>query len=409
MYRLPPIILILWGFALPILGQSPHGEDLAIDCAACHNPAGWSVDYAEVEYDHDETTFPLEGTHELTDCKLCHTTLVFNEAPMECVSCHTDVHSMSVGNDCARCHTSESWLVDDIPELHEENGFPLIGAHANLSCVECHLAETVVRFDRIGNECISCHREDYLTAENPNHETAGYSTQCTDCHNPLGFGWEADPIAHDFFPLTGGHDIQDCNECHTTGNFSDASPECVSCHQEDYNASVNPSHNSLGLSTDCKTCHTIEPDWQPARFDDHNSYYALNGAHAEIANDCFVCHNGDYNNTPNTCYECHQSDYNNADDPNHVALNFSMDCIECHTEDEWEPSTFVHDGFPIFNGSHAGEWDTCTDCHTDPNNFEVFSCTICHTRADTDDEHDDVNGYVYNSIDCLQCHPDGEE
>jgi len=79
---------------------------------------------------------------------------------MDCASCHVDIHSQSVGNDCVRCHTSETWLVDNIPELHEENGFPLIGSHSNLSCVECHTSETTLRFDRVGNECISCHRDD---------------------------------------------------------------------------------------------------------------------------------------------------------------------------------------------------------------------------------------------------------
>jgi hypothetical protein len=26
-----------------------------------------------------------------------------------------------------------------------------------------------------------------------------------------------------------------------------------------------------------------------------------------------------------------------------------------------------------------------------------------------DDEHDDVSGYVYESTECLACHPDGRE
>ncbi|MEM7368075.1 MAG: hypothetical protein AAF587_05700 [Bacteroidota bacterium] len=396
---------------IPMLAQSPHGDELRIDCAQCHNASGWEVNYVDVVFDHGTTNFALEGAHQETDCRLCHTSMIFDEAPMDCASCHTDVHSQLVGNDCVRCHNSDSWLVDIIPELHEENGFPLIGAHANLNCVECHLAETNLRFDRIGNECISCHLDDYVNAENPRHDNFGFSTECTECHNPLGFAWDADPIAHDFFPLTMGHDIQDCNLCHTTNNFADASPDCVGCHQDDYTATANPSHQKLNLSNDCAACHTTELDWMPAKFDIHNDFYALNGAHADIAEDCAMCHNGNYNNTPNTCFGCHQNDYNDADDPDHQASMFPTDCTICHNEDDWEPADFNHDAdyFPIFSGSHNGVWNECIDCHTTAGNFTLFACTNCHRQSPTASLHVGVNGYVYENNACLQCHPDGEE
>ena len=337
MYRLSQLILLLLVYT-SLTAQSPHGENLNIDCAQCHNPFGWGLNADSIIFDHNQaTSFVLEGVHSQIDCKSCHESLIFEESPSDCISCHTDVHSMSVGNDCARCHQAESWLVDNIPELHEENGFPLMGAHGNLSCVECHMAETNIRFDRIGNECISCHQDDYLTTENPNHELAGYSTQCADCHNPLGSEWNADPITHDFFPLVEGHDIQDCNQCHTSSSFADASPDCVSCHQTDFDETNNPSHTLLGFSTDCAACHTLAIDWMPATFDIHDQF------------------------------------------------------------------------FPIYSGSHKGEWDKCTDCHTIANDYSQFSCFACHSRGDTDDEHDGVNGYVYESNACLQCHPDGSE
>ncbi len=101
---------------VPILAQSPHGDELTINCAQCHDSEGWSMNYETIKFDHSVTDFQLEGTHQQTDCKLCHETLVFNEAPSQCVSCHSDIHSMSVGNDCISCHTTENWLVDDIPE-----------------------------------------------------------------------------------------------------------------------------------------------------------------------------------------------------------------------------------------------------------------------------------------------------
>ena len=408
MYRLPLILLFLLG-SLPIFSQSPHGDELKIDCAQCHNPDSWSMNYKTIKFDHNITDFELEGAHDQTNCTECHPSLIFNEAPSQCASCHDDIHSMSVGNDCSRCHTSQTWLVDNIPELHEQNGFPLIGAHSTLMCVECHLSETNLKFEPIGNECVNCHREDYLNTQSPNHQDSGFSTDCIDCHSPLGVGWETDFIDHDFFPLTLGHDIKDCNECHLSSDFSDISPECVSCHQNDYNESTNPNHQSLNLSMDCVVCHTTDPDWMPARFDIHDDYYPLNGAHAKISDDCAVCHNGDYNNTPNTCVGCHQEDYDNTSEPNHTQAQFSTDCDLCHSEDNWVPATFDHDGqyFPIYSGKHEGEWDSCTDCHTNPNNFSEYTCTTCHSNPETDDDHSGISGYIYEDSACLACHPTG--
>ena len=409
MYRLSLILIFFLGYNL-IFSQSPHGDELKIDCAQCHTADSWLVNYNEVQFDHDTTIFKLEGAHDQTNCTECHSSLVFNEAPVDCASCHLDIHSMTVGNDCARCHTSETWLVDNIPELHEQNGFPLIGAHSTLSCIDCHLSDTNLEYRSLGNECVNCHKLDYLNTQSPNHQAVGFSTECIDCHSPLGIGWETEFIDHDFFPLTLGHDIEDCNACHLSSDFSDISAECVSCHQNDYNESTNPNHQSLNLSLDCVVCHTTDPDWMPARFDIHDEYYPLNGAHAKISDDCAICHNGDYNNTPNTCVGCHQDDYDDTTNPNHVQAQFSTDCMECHNENDWIPATFDHDSqyFPIYSGEHEGEWDSCTDCHTNPNNFADYTCTSCHTNPETNDDHKGISGYVYEDSACFACHPTGD-
>ena len=106
----------------------------------------------------------------------------------------------------------------------------------------------------------------------------------------------------------------------------------------DFNQATNPNHLTLNLSTECITCHTTEPDWNPALFPDHDDIYPLLGAHAAIANQCVNCHNGEYNNTPNTCVGCHMGDYNQTDNPPHIALNFSTECVSCHTESAWSPA-----------------------------------------------------------------------
>lgn len=415
-----------------LFAQNPHGAAMKINCAACHTSASWEIAASywqnfnpdkpniskmtgmnlgidTLRFHHGKTKFELKGRHAVVDCRSCHSSLVFSRANSDCVSCHTDMHQQTVGTDCARCHTSSNWLVDKIPELHHENGFPLTGVHQSLNCEECHVSASSLQFNRIGNDCVSCHMQDFNAASSPNHKEAGFSTDCLECHDLFKPGWETDKVKHDFFPLTKGHEISDCSKCHVGSNFSNTPTNCYACHQQDFETSANPNHVALGIPNDCTMCHTTDLGWAPATFPIHNNYHALNGAHALIANDCATCHNGNYNKTPNTCAACHAPDYNATSNPNHVAARFSTDCVSCHSETAWVPATFDHDAqfFPIYSGKHKGEWASCADCHTNPSNYAEFTCTTCHTNPKTDNSHTGIGGYTYNSPACLACHPTG--
>ena len=392
--------------------QSPHGESFRVDCAGCHHPGSWDINIDTFNFNHDTTRFALEGTHLFIDCKACHTSLIFDEAPSQCIDCHQEIHSMSVGNDCARCHTTQNWLVDDIPELHEANGFPLIGAHDHLSCVDCHLSESNLRFDRIGNDCINCHLTDYLSTETPNHAAADFSTNCIDCHDPLTGGWNTDIIEHDFFPLTLGHDIQNCTQCHLTTNYSDISPDCVSCHQTDFNNTENPNHQTAGISTDCMSCHTIDPDWMPASFQEHDDLYfpIYSGEHQGEWMECVDCHLTPSDYTEFTCIACHtkpETDHSHEGIGGYLYEDHA--CLACHPDGD-AGMAMDHDTnfFPIYSGSHEGEWMECMDCHTNPGNYADFTCINCHENPETDGEHTGVPGYFYESNACYACHPTGD-
>jgi hypothetical protein len=256
---------------------------------------------------------------------------------------------------------------------------------------------------------MTCHFESETAAEHV--AVAGYvfnDNACLACH-PTGDAEGAFDHNSTEFPLTGAHLSVDCFSCHDP-DFNPITGECVSCHIGDYEQSANPDHQNLSLSTDCASCHTANPDWNPATFDVHNDYYPLNGAHASISNDCVACHNGDYVSTPSTCFGCHEIDYNNTTDPDHQAAQFPTDCISCHNETAWMPSTFDHDGlyFPIYSGKHEGEWNQCVDCHANPNDYAIFDCLGCHLQGETDNDHDEVGGYIYESNACFECHPTGE-
>ena len=418
-------------------GQNPHGEKLDYDCKACHTPGSWSYTANEELFSHNKTGFALEGEHAKTACKDCHTDLVFEETENTCVACHTDVHSMSVGNDCARCHTPENWLVDNIPELHEANGFPLLGAHRFTACTDCHQSETNLRWDRIGNECAMCHLTDYNATTDPKHTAPFFTTNCAECHNPFNPDWgNTSESFHLFFPLKDGHDIADCSKCHDLNNFGAADPACISCHQDNLNnlPASAPDHSTLG--TDCALCHNTIA-WTPATFNhslttqaclfchqnDYNNIPASAPDHSNLGTDCGSCHTTnswtpatfDHNQTTQACLVCHQNDFNNipASAPDHST--FGTDCGTCHTTNSWTPANFGHDDpsdFPIYSGNHGpGVWNACTDCHIG-GNYNTFSCIDCHEHDDPNDladEHDDVPGYQYNSIACLNCHPRGNE
>lgn len=412
MYRLPQPIIV-WLFLLmfsSILAQSPHGNNLKIDCAQCHNSEGWKMNYETLRFNHTSTGFELEGAHKTIDCKDCHKTLVFENTPNECASCHKDIHNNSVGNDCKRCHSSNDWLVPNITNVHEENGFPLVGSHANLSCVECHTSDNNLTFTRIGNDCISCHLKDYNATSSPNHISAGFSTNCTDCHSPLSTdGWTSSIATnHSFFPLELGHSNLNCTQCHKSGGFEDLSPQCVSCHQQDYNGTANPNHLSSGYSTNCNECHSLNPGWRPAAA--NHDFFPLTLGHSNL--NCTDCHlTSNYSDTSPDCFSCHQTDYNQATNPNHASSGFPTSCVDCHTTNpDWKPATFNHN-FPIYNGNHArgSAWNQCNECHPTAGDFTVFSCFGCHGQNNMDNEHRGINGYAYSNPLCLQCHPTGED
>lgn len=340
MYRLSRFLIGLC-YSLGLLAQNPHGEDFRINCADCHNSGSWQVDYAAINFDHNEATqFPLEGRHAEVTCMDCHTQLDFKAVEESCISCHNDVHQMTVGDDCVRCHNSDSWLVFDIPEMHEQNGFPLMGAHVTLACVDCHGADNNLAWERIGNECVDCHQADYVNSQNPNHLASGFGLDCTQCHEPMSRDWGGDNF-HYFFPLTGGHDALDCMECHTSPSFDQIDAICSTCHMQDYNDAQNPNHLSSGFPTDCALCHSTNPGWMPASFRNHDDQY-------------FPIYRGNHAGAWNSCTECHL-------DPSNYSL---FSCIDCHEHSNEAELRDDHDGV----GGYRFESTACLNCH--PNGEE---------------------------------------
>jgi hypothetical protein len=522
--------------------RSPHGTGFKISCKTCHSAKGWELDKSVYTFNHNSTSMPLIGQHNAIDCKQCHKTLVFSEAKINCNDCHKDIHQTTTGGDCSRCHDQNSWLVNNINDIHRMSRFPLLGAHRTADCSQCHVSESLLRFDVRGINCVDCHRANYLATTNPNHVKSGMSEDCSSCHPPTAFqwsgagfnhsafplvqghsavkctdchktasytntsatcnschqqnflaakdpdhsashfstncqdchtlsaGWKPAAFNHTSFPLTLGHSVPACIDCHVGGNYSTTSTDCYSCHRTDYQATTDPNHVTSGMATACLTCHTTNPGWKPTTFN-HNAFPLTlghsiptcidchkGGNYTTTATDCYSCHQADYQatTTPNhvsqgystvcqtchtttpgwkpanfshtsfpltlghstptcndchkgnytatssDCFTCHTADYNNSTNPNHKTLSFSTICTQCHTTvPGWKPATYAqHDAqFPIYSGNHKGEWNACTDCHTNTANYALFNCISCHSN-----EH---SGKNYSNAQCYSCHPRG--
>jgi len=381
------------------------------DCFACH-PTG----SAEGTFNHSTSAFPLTGAHITTDCIKCHAN-GYSGTSTVCYSCHTENFNLTVNpshtsinipTDCETCHTTlPGWKPATFP-IHDSY-YVLAGAHIPISndCATCHQGN----YTNTPNICYGCHAEQYNQSVNPNHITANFPTTCETCHSQSA--WSPSTFDHNItYPLTGAHATiaSNCFACHQ-GSYVNTPNTCDGCHMPNYNASANPNHAAISIPTTCNTCHTTNPDWIPATFPIHNNYYVLAGAHVAITNNCIECHNGNYNSTPNTCVGCHLNDYNQTNDPPHAASQFPTTCSDCHTQTAWSPANWDHDNlyFPIYSGKHDGEWNACSDCHTNPGNYSVFTCTTaCHPKSSTDNEHQGVSGYSYNSTACYNCHPDGD-
>ncbi len=344
-------LLAGWHAALPVAASGqvlphPHGSlPDGLDCSSCHTDRAWTPLRLPLPFQHHEwSSTRLTGAHEALRCGACHLDLRFDvlDAAMDdCAGCHLDVHQGRMAQDCADCHDTRAFQGVDGEWVHTGTSFPLVGAHAQVTCESCHVSDIGGAYSALDTDCVACHREEYESAVSIDHVAGSYPTDCTACHNAMGW---ADSPTFDHAGVVSGFQI-------------------VGAHQ--------------GLR--CASCHVVPG-------------YALLFRVPAGQDDCVACH---------------QDDYDRA----HGGAGFPTDCAGCHGDTAWEPATFEHDTrfFPINSGAHGGRWSQCADCHVNPGDLSVFSCLGCHEHSQSrmDEKHREESGYVYESGQCLSCHPRG--
>ncbi|MCX6173148.1 MAG: cytochrome c3 family protein, partial [Ignavibacteriales bacterium] len=380
--------------------QSPHGNKFNRDCQDCHTSDSWKVNLAKINFKHEETGFALTGQHKIVTCRACHSSLEFTSSKnkSQCFNCHEDIHENSVGKNCVRCHDTRTWIIEKITDLHRMSRFPLIGNHTKANCNQCHLSSSKLKFDPIGINCFDCHSVNYYATKNPNHVNANFSTDCQQCHSLISPVWLTTSVIHDFFPLTGSHNIANCFACHNQTSYKGLTQDCYSCHKQRYESVSSPNHVTLNFPKDCKQCHTTNGGWKPASFANHDSFYPLTGAHNLIRNNCSQCHSTGYSSPARQCVNCHQQNYNGA--PNHLSQGYPTDCSQCHTTTVWQGATFNHSStnFPLV-GAHTSV--SCQLCHTNGYAGTPTTCISCHQSKFTTAPNHVAQNYPQ---DCKQCH-----
>lgn len=394
-----------------------HQGAMPNDCLKCHTMEAFSP---VANFDHNETNFPLKGSHANVDCKECHKVTVKNGKEFQqfkglafedCKSCHTDPHQKKIPGTCAQCHTESSFSTfNGIGRFnHNATGFTLNGQHKSINCFECHSKTsnpTLVFQDRKQVEesnCAACHQDP--------HENK-FGQDCAQCHQEQSFVAlkKMDFFDHSVtdFPLEGQHQSVDCKQCHkerfsTAIDFS----QCKNCH-DDYHKGqfvVN------GESPDCDSCHSLQEKFTYTSFTiskHKETQFPLEGAH--VATPCFACHvdeasnRWEFRNIGLACTDCHDNIHEEYLDKKYYPEN---NCASCHGTEAWDLVSFNHNqtDWPL-TGKHKEV--ACSSCHFEiSENKEIISQNFRNLNSDCVTCHENVHGteFVINGVtECTRCH-----
>ncbi len=386
---LPFLVLFLFGF------QSDDWDIPGYDCGDCHGSAGWDVlDLSG--FNHQDTNFDLEGSHQFQACSACHSGETLEEKHQferesSCVSCHLDIHQSVLGDECSQCHGLNSWQVTNQTFDHNLTQFSLLGSHAQLSCQDCHSDTDPTGYAQTPTDCYACHREEYDLTQAPDHLSAGIDTECLICHSVQTGGWQPSTFDHDIhtnYILSGAHRDAQCAQCHT-GTFDGTADDCWACHQKDYVLAGTdvypdaPVHTENVYSQDCAICHNSMVTWEGGELDHNLTDFPLTGLHE--TSECAQCHGDGLYELPVTCEECHspnqiaETTYETSEF-DHTTHNIITECEFCHITTGWDQHIFEHINFST---------STCDQCH------------LIEYQETTEPAHDLV-GYI--SSDCESCH-----
>ncbi len=376
------------------------------ECWACHSEHRGRkyelIRFNKKQFNHDQTDFPLTGSHIGVKCTKCHTTSKYRETPSTCEGCHTPEHGNRYGTNCTECHSTKKW--ETLTFDHASTRFALKGKHVDIACKKCHTTELktykqVVRFE----DCSGCHKDP--------HRGQFSDRACSSCHIETSFH-DISSFDHNktAFPLTGAHVRVRCQDCHKNMKIFKGAPDsCQSCH-------ANP-HKKIPTQN-CSRCHTPQ-SWKVEKFNHAQTGFPLLGKHA--LSQCRDCHKkGVRKKIKASCDSCHKS-------PHPKKQRTYATCDSCHGYESWKVPEYDHrvSGYTLAGahlkllcnqchtperGLHIGK-KTCLTCHADPHQ-KAFGkiCEQCHEETSwktVSFDHTTTKFPLkgkHNELDCLKCH-----
>jgi len=185
--------------------RDAHAGDLGAQCESCHDTSTWR---SRIDADaHRRTNFPLLGGHAALPCVECHYEAKerrFSRATVDCLACHQSDYARTAGTaidhvargfdskQCRTCHGPFRFRPALFPD-HDTCYVISAGAHAGLSCSDCHSSAQfngAVGSCNTGNlQCTQCHSHLCVDMDkrhlNATVTVAGYkcvSRKCYECH-----------------------------------------------------------------------------------------------------------------------------------------------------------------------------------------------------------------------------------
>lgn len=231
-----------------------------------------------------------------------------------------------------------------------------------------------------------------------------FPADCSLCHQSGSWHQIREDFTYDHkketgVALTGAHDGAQCLRCHNdrgpVAQF--AQRGCRGCHDDIHRGQ---------MGSNCVSCHS-ESDWTPigAMAAHSRGRFPLMGAHAAAG--CARCHkaadSGEFTGADPRCVSCHRDDIARPKGFDHIQAGLTSGCERCHTPMSWAGILPNHTF--IIGGPHKV---ACNVCHTVPGDYSIATCTNCHTKTKTDEQHQGENGYSYSSPACINCHPTGK-
>ncbi len=388
-------------------GTAMKHTGISNNCQSCHETGMSWFGVTMV----DRPTKAQDPNHPTTgDCAQCHTSTTSfsvvtagkpaNHIPttQACTLCHSNANDYSVykmdhtgiSNGCATCHASGLSFANIVPKQPPANHIPV-----SVPCENCH---SPTNFGAFGPGTKMSH--------------TGITGNCATCHE-TGMSWygvtmvdrptKAQDASH---PATG-----ECSNCHTStvdfssgvvggnkpGNHIPTTQACTLCHSNAKDYSVYKMDHT-GITGYCAQCHAaglsfanIVPKAPPSNHLPINSL-ACENCHSPTKFSSFAGTTMSHTGITRNCADCHETGKSffgvtmvtrptAAQDPNHPKTG---DCADCHS------STVSFTTGLAKPSNHIPTTQACTLCHTNPNNYAVY--TMSHL------------GLTNN---CAQCHASG--